>query len=78
MPYTNENCWFKHAENNHEYKNSENGNNHENKNTENENNHENKNRENENVDTEIIQKLFKMMENFMDQITQMKEKNQLL
>ena len=77
-PYTNENCWFKHVESIHENENSENENYHENKNSENENNQENKNSENENVDKEIIQKLFKMMENFMDQITQMKEKNQLL
>ena len=58
--YTNDKCWFKHAENIQENKKIE---------------YEN---ENENIDKEIIQKLFKMMENFMNQITQMKEKNQLL
>ena len=56
--YTNDNCWFKHAEDSHDNKKSE--------------------FENENIDKEIIQKLFKMMENFMNQITQMKEMNQLL
>ena len=69
--YTNETCWFKHAGNV-----SEN-----NKNT----NYENKNRgnkdkevEKDTMDEEVIQKLFKMMENFTNEMRQLKEKNELL
>ena len=53
----------------------------ENKNSENENKqseNENKKSENKNVDEEVIQQLFKMMEKFTNQITQMKEKNNLM
>ena len=39
---------------------------------------ENENSEYENIDKEVIQKLFKMMENFTEQMTKMKEINQLL
>lgn len=85
--YTNENCWFKHDENENEgnenmnNKNKNKNGENENKNSENENKqseNENKKSENKNVDEEVIQQLFKMMEKFTNQITQMKEKNNLM
>ena len=58
--YTNETCWFRHAEK-----------------TEDVTNNKNQNRctENEHLDKEVIEKLFKMMENFTVEIRQMKENN---
>ena len=69
--YTNDTCWFRHAGNVCE--------------NERDKNYENKNRGNKDkevkkdtMDEEVIQKLFKMMENFTNEMRQMKERNELL
>ena len=68
--YTNENCWFK-------YDSSEGNEENENSNNKSED-IENNGGENGSINGEVIQKNFKIMENLMAQMTQMKEKNQLL
>ena len=67
--YTNDKCWFKHGDQ-HTNENDD-------KAKENIENEEIGNK-NENVDKEVIQKLLKMMEKFTHQITEMKDKNNLL
>ena len=60
--YTNDKCWFKHCD----------------QNTNENNENEDIINKNENMDQEVIQKLLKMMEKFTYQITEIKEKNNLL